>query len=76
VGMWCGLCWRSLEASGESYPVVTWHVLWRHGVGTFGTTATCQVWAPLLGEWFLSFGVVAMRPVIPGPVAVVVCSSL
>jgi hypothetical protein len=29
-----------------------------------------------VGEWFLSFGVVAMRPVIPGPVVVMACSSL
>jgi hypothetical protein len=75
MGVWCDLCWRSLEASGEPYLVAAWPVLWRHGVGTFGTATTCQAWAPLLGEWFLSFGVVATRPVIPGPVAFAVCSS-
>jgi hypothetical protein len=35
-----------------------------------------QACAPLLREWFLSFGVVAMRPVISGPVAGVACLSL
>jgi hypothetical protein len=35
-----------------------------------------QACASLLREWFLSFGVVAMCPVIPGPVAGVACSSL
>jgi hypothetical protein len=35
-----------------------------------------QACAPQLREWFLSFVVVVMRPVIPGPVASVVCSSL
>jgi hypothetical protein len=24
---------------------------------------------PLLREWFLSFGIVAVRPIIPGPIA-------
>jgi hypothetical protein len=34
-------CWRSsLGASGGPYPVATCLALWRHGVGTFGTTAT------------------------------------
>jgi hypothetical protein len=32
--------------------------------------------APLLRECLLSFGVVAMRPIILGPVAGVACSSL
>jgi hypothetical protein len=31
---------------------------------------------PLLREWFLSFGIVAVRPVIPGPVAGVTFRSL
>jgi hypothetical protein len=31
---------------------------------------------PLLKEWFLSFGIVATCPVIPDPVAGVVCLSL
>jgi hypothetical protein len=31
---------------------------------------------PLLREWFLSFGVVAVRPVIPGPVTGVAFRSL
>jgi hypothetical protein len=31
---------------------------------------------PLLREWFLSFGIVAMRPVMPGPVAGVAYWSL
>jgi hypothetical protein len=35
-----------------------------------------QVWAPLLGEWFLSFEVVALRSIILGPVAGVACLSL
>jgi hypothetical protein len=35
-----------------------------------------QAWAPLSGEWFLSFGVVAMRLVILGPIAGVTCLSL
>jgi hypothetical protein len=42
VGTWCDPCWwRSLEASGGRYPVVTWSALWRHDVGTSGTAATC-----------------------------------
>jgi hypothetical protein len=35
-----------------------------------------QACAPLLKEWFMSFGVVATHPVIPDPVASVACSSL
>jgi hypothetical protein len=35
-----------------------------------------QACAPLLREWSLSFGVVAIRPIILGPVARVACSSL
>jgi hypothetical protein len=35
-----------------------------------------QACAALLREWFLSFGVVAMRPIIPSPMAGVACSSL
>jgi hypothetical protein len=35
-----------------------------------------QACVPLLREWFLSFGVVATCPVIPGLVAGVACSSL
>jgi hypothetical protein len=35
-----------------------------------------QACVSLLREWFLSFGVVAMRPVIPDSVAGVACSSL
>jgi hypothetical protein len=31
---------------------------------------------PLLREWFLSFGIVAVRPVIPGPMAGVAFRSL
>jgi hypothetical protein len=31
---------------------------------------------PLLREWFLSFGIVAVHPVIPGPVAGVPFQSL
>jgi hypothetical protein len=31
---------------------------------------------PLLREWFLSFGIVAVRPIIPGPVAGVAFRSL
>jgi hypothetical protein len=31
---------------------------------------------PLLREWFLSFGIVAVHPVIPGPVAIVAFQSL
>jgi hypothetical protein len=31
---------------------------------------------PLLREWFLSFGIVAVRPIIPGPVAGVAFWSL
>jgi hypothetical protein len=34
--------WRSLEASEGPYLVAAWSVLWRHGVGTPGTTATCS----------------------------------
>jgi hypothetical protein len=33
-------------------------------------------WAPLLREWFLSFGIVAMRPVILDPIAGVAYLSL
>jgi hypothetical protein len=35
-----------------------------------------QACASLLREWFLSFGVVATRPIIPGPMTGVACSSL
>jgi hypothetical protein len=35
-----------------------------------------QACAPLLGEWFLSFDVVATCPVIPGLITGVVCLSL
>jgi hypothetical protein len=31
---------------------------------------------PLLKKWFLSFGIIAVRPVIPGPVAGVAFRSL
>jgi hypothetical protein len=42
---WCLVCpcrWRSLEASEGPYLVVAWSALWRHGVGTSGTAATCS----------------------------------
>jgi hypothetical protein len=64
------------EASGGPYPMASWPALWRHGVGTSGTAATCQAWAPLLREWSLSFGIIATCPVIPGPVAGVAYLSL
>jgi hypothetical protein len=58
-------------------------IRWRRGPHCRGMVSVLlalllhvQACAPLLGEWFLSFGVVAMRPVIPGPMAGVACSSL
>jgi hypothetical protein len=50
-------CWHvvwSPEASGGPYPVATWSVLWRHGVGTSGTAATCP------GMWTTAEGVVSV----------------
>jgi hypothetical protein len=39
----CGVILAGEAAPGPrgSYPVATWSVLWRHGVGTSGTAATC-----------------------------------
>jgi hypothetical protein len=58
-------------------------IRWRHGPHYGGMALVLlalllhvQAYVPLLREWFLYFGVVAMRPVIPGPVAGVACSSL
>jgi hypothetical protein len=58
-------------------------IRWRRGLHCGGMASVLlalllrvQAWAPLLGEWFLSFGAVATRPVIPGPVAGVAGSSL
>jgi hypothetical protein len=58
-------------------------IRWRRGLHCRGMALVLlalllhvQVCAPLSREWFLSFGVVAMRLVIAGPVAVVACSSL
>jgi hypothetical protein len=58
-------------------------IRWRRGPHCGGMASVLlalllhvQACAPLLREWFLSFGVVAMRPVIPGPVGGVACSSL
>jgi hypothetical protein len=48
------------------YLVAAWSALWRHGIGTSGTAATC---VPLLKEWSLSLGIVATCLVIPSPVA-------
>jgi hypothetical protein len=56
--------------------VATWSALWRHGVGTSGIVATCPDMCTTVGEWFLSFGVVATCPVIPGPIAGVAYLSL
>jgi hypothetical protein len=57
--------------------VVTWSVLWRHGVGTSGYCYYVSRHVHhYLREWFLSFGVVAMRPFIPGSVTSMACSSL
>jgi hypothetical protein len=46
------------------------------GVGTSGTAAYGEAGVPLLREWFLSFGIIAVRPVIPGPMTGVVFWSL
>jgi hypothetical protein len=60
-------------------------IQWRRGLHCRGMTLILlallqhvQACAPLLREWFMSFGVVATRAVIPGPVASVAmaCSSL
>jgi hypothetical protein len=58
-------------------------IRWRRGLHCRGMTSVLlelllhvQACASLLREWLLSFGVVAMRPVIPGFVAGVACSSL
>jgi hypothetical protein len=58
-------------------------IRWRRGLHCGGMTSVLlalllrvQARAPLLREWFLSFGVVATRSVIPGPAAGVACSSL
>jgi hypothetical protein len=58
-------------------------IRWRHGLHYGGMASVLlalllhvQACAPLLREWFLSFGVVATRPVIHGPIAGVACSSL
>jgi hypothetical protein len=58
-------------------------IRWRRGPHCRGMASVLltlllhvQPCVSLLGEWFLSFGVLAMRPVIPSPVAGVACSSL
>jgi hypothetical protein len=58
-------------------------IRWRRGLHYGGMALVLlalllhvQACAPMLREWFLSFGVVAMRPVISGLVAGVACSSL
>jgi hypothetical protein len=58
-------------------------IQWRRGPHCGGMTVVLlalllhvQTCAPLLREWFMSFGVIAMRPIILGPVAAVACSSL
>jgi hypothetical protein len=56
--------------------VAMWSALWRHSVGTFGIVATCSGMCTTVGEWFLSFDVVATCPVILGPVASMACLSL
>jgi hypothetical protein len=66
----------SLEASGG---LIRWH----HGLYSRGMASVLLVpllhgeaGVPLLREWFLSFGIVAVCPVIPGPMADVVFRSL
>jgi hypothetical protein len=60
-------------------------IRWRRGLHYIGMALVLlalplhvQACVPLLREWFLSFGVVATHPIIPGSVAGVamVCSSL
>jgi hypothetical protein len=58
-------------------------IRWRHGLHCGGIALVLlafllhvQACAPLLRKWFMSFSVVATRPVIPGPVTGVACSSL
>jgi hypothetical protein len=58
-------------------------IRWQHGLYYRGMALVLlalllhvQTCAPLLREWSLSFDVVAMCPVIPGPMAGVACSSL
>jgi hypothetical protein len=75
---------RGVILVGEGAPR-PWEGLirWRRGLYCRGMALVLlalllhvQTCAPLLREWSLSFGGVAMRPVIPGPVAGVACSSL
>jgi hypothetical protein len=58
-------------------------IRWRRGLYYRGMASVllalllhCEACVPLLREWFLSFGIVATRPVIPGPVAGVAYWSL
>jgi hypothetical protein len=58
-------------------------IRWRRGLHYRGMVLVLLVLllhgvvgVPLLREWFLSFGIVAVRPVIPGPVAGVAFRSL
>jgi hypothetical protein len=58
-------------------------IWWRHGLYCrvmasilLALLLHCQACVPLLREWFLSFGIVAMCPVIPSPVAGVAYLSL
>jgi hypothetical protein len=58
-------------------------IRWRRGLYCGGMASLLQALllhvqacVPLLKEWFLSFGIVATCPVIPGPMAGVACSSL
>jgi hypothetical protein len=76
---WCvGDLYRgsSPEASGGL-------IRWRHGLYCRGMASVLLVLlihgeagVPLLREWFLCFGIVAVRPVIPGPVGGVAFQSL
>jgi hypothetical protein len=58
-------------------------IQWRRGLHCRGMASVLLVLllhgeadVPLLREWFLSFGIVAVHPVIPGPVAGVAFWSL
>jgi hypothetical protein len=77
VGVWCDL------ASERAWRPRKGLIRRRHGLYCGGMVSVLwvlllpvQAWAPLSGEWFLSFSVVAKRLVILGPIAGVTCLSL
>jgi hypothetical protein len=77
---WCAVCPLleeepgGLERALSGGDVVCTVEAWRRYFWHY--SYMCQVCAPLLEEWSLSFGIVATCPVIPGPVASVAYLSL